>query len=232
MQTSPLHTTVGELEPVTFERFRICELFAELLHCSNMALLNRSRRYDNIYDHEGRLQGGLAALEQLGRIVTIGPERNGQDVFIEREQSLEPSKELPISTVPASSLADSDEDEIMSDEDASPGSSDEEMIMEMAMSDNAEMLSFAAPSSPNQPPPAMGRAILERTRRLSSASSSSSFNERYRTRSVSSRRSAFYSPSIRPIDSMSLGDRLKQRFQETNLLNTVIVRHLLFWFLD
>src|SRR5688572_26306392 len=26
--------------PLGFERFRICELFAELLHCSNMSLLN------------------------------------------------------------------------------------------------------------------------------------------------------------------------------------------------
>lgn len=30
---------------LTFERFRITELLAELLHCSNMALLNRPLRY-------------------------------------------------------------------------------------------------------------------------------------------------------------------------------------------
>src|ERR1043165_5126987 len=29
--------------PLGFERFRICELFAELLHCSNMSLLNTVR---------------------------------------------------------------------------------------------------------------------------------------------------------------------------------------------
>jgi hypothetical protein len=36
-------TTFGQIEPLGFERFRICELYAELLHCSNMALLNDPR---------------------------------------------------------------------------------------------------------------------------------------------------------------------------------------------
>lgn len=35
-----LKTPFGEIEPLGFERFKICELVAELLHCSNMALLN------------------------------------------------------------------------------------------------------------------------------------------------------------------------------------------------
>jgi SIT4 phosphatase-associated protein len=36
-------TTFGHIEPLGFERFRICELYAELLHCSNMVLLNDPR---------------------------------------------------------------------------------------------------------------------------------------------------------------------------------------------
>lgn len=36
-------TTFGHIEPLGFERFRICELYAELLHCSNMGLLNDPR---------------------------------------------------------------------------------------------------------------------------------------------------------------------------------------------
>ena len=36
-------TTFGHIEPLGFERFRICELYAELLHCSNMILLNDPR---------------------------------------------------------------------------------------------------------------------------------------------------------------------------------------------
>lgn len=35
-----LMTAFGPIEPLGFERFKICELIAELLHCSNMVLLN------------------------------------------------------------------------------------------------------------------------------------------------------------------------------------------------
>ncbi|KAJ2711409.1 sporulation-induced protein, partial [Coemansia spiralis] len=38
--TAPVPTTQGLREPLGFERLRICELFAELLHCSNMPRLN------------------------------------------------------------------------------------------------------------------------------------------------------------------------------------------------
>lgn len=38
--TPNLETPFGEIQPLGFERFKICELVAELLHCSNMALLN------------------------------------------------------------------------------------------------------------------------------------------------------------------------------------------------
>lgn len=38
--TKTLKTPIGEIEPLGFERFKICELVAELLHCSNMTLLN------------------------------------------------------------------------------------------------------------------------------------------------------------------------------------------------
>ncbi|KAJ2910350.1 sporulation-induced protein, partial [Coemansia aciculifera] len=39
--TKPVPTTQGMREPLGFERLRICELFAELLHCSNMPRLNQ-----------------------------------------------------------------------------------------------------------------------------------------------------------------------------------------------
>lgn len=34
---------LGKIKPLGFERFRICELYAELLHCSSMALLNEPK---------------------------------------------------------------------------------------------------------------------------------------------------------------------------------------------
>ncbi|KAK3821063.1 MAG: Extragenic suppressor of kinetochore protein 1 [Benniella sp.] len=36
----PIDTSIGKQAPLGFERLKICEMFAELLHCSNMAVLN------------------------------------------------------------------------------------------------------------------------------------------------------------------------------------------------
>ncbi|SGZ57332.1 CIC11C00000005569 [Sungouiella intermedia] len=47
-EEAKLKTTFGEIEPLGFERFKICELIAELLHCSNMALLNDNKGYDAV----------------------------------------------------------------------------------------------------------------------------------------------------------------------------------------
>lgn len=49
-----LKTTFGEIEPLGFARFRICELFAELFHCSNVALVNdrQSEKIAAIRDQE------------------------------------------------------------------------------------------------------------------------------------------------------------------------------------
>ncbi|KAG0246779.1 hypothetical protein BGX31_009026 [Mortierella sp. GBA43] len=38
--TGPIDTSIGKQVPLGFERLKICEMFAELLHCSNMAILN------------------------------------------------------------------------------------------------------------------------------------------------------------------------------------------------
>lgn len=47
-----LKTPFGEIEPLGFERFKICELIAELLHCSNMALLNDNKGYDVVKERD------------------------------------------------------------------------------------------------------------------------------------------------------------------------------------
>ncbi|KAG0039227.1 hypothetical protein BGZ82_009172 [Podila clonocystis] len=38
--SGPIETSIGRQTPLGFERLKICEMFAELLHCSNMAVLN------------------------------------------------------------------------------------------------------------------------------------------------------------------------------------------------
>ena len=47
-----LETPFGTIEPLGFERFKICELVAELIHCSNMALLNDPKGEEIIKDRD------------------------------------------------------------------------------------------------------------------------------------------------------------------------------------
>ncbi|KAI8138355.1 SIT4 phosphatase-associated protein-domain-containing protein [Fennellomyces sp. T-0311] len=48
----PMRTTLGEQVPLGFERLKICELFAELLHCSNMSNLNSNTLEEDEADQE------------------------------------------------------------------------------------------------------------------------------------------------------------------------------------
>ncbi|CAI1509808.1 hypothetical protein SEUBUCD646_0J01140 [Saccharomyces eubayanus] len=49
---TPLQTSYGTIEPLGFERFKICELIAELLHCSNMTLLNEPNGYSIVKERD------------------------------------------------------------------------------------------------------------------------------------------------------------------------------------
>ncbi|KAJ7878983.1 SIT4 phosphatase-associated protein-domain-containing protein, partial [Mycena olivaceomarginata] len=171
----PVRTTVGDITPLTFERYRICELFAELLHCSNMALLNRPPEFAHLYDTEGRLQGGLSALEELARVIALNsgeePTRDRDRDAPMRGASQDDSQEdlaaardqLPVtsnsvhSDVSSGSLLDSDED--MSSDDEPGSSDDDEMTMEeLAMDEDPATSSSSTPfpisaMPPQQPPP-------------------------------------------------------------------------------
>ncbi|KAI0053980.1 SAPS-domain-containing protein [Auriscalpium vulgare] len=127
-----ISTTVGSITPLTFERYKICELYAELLHCSNMALLNRSAEFAYLYDSDGRLQGGLSALEELARVISMGSGEDAEhDAMDEGTDDIEPALEFPIhraSQDASSSILDSDED--MSE---GPGSSEDDTMEEIVM---------------------------------------------------------------------------------------------------
>ncbi|KAJ9111728.1 hypothetical protein QFC19_001089 [Naganishia cerealis] len=93
--------------PLTQERFRIMELYAELLHCSNMSILNRHLGQGPVYSSGGCLQGGLEALEKLGTALE-GEAENGKgedhkddDDDDGIEGQVQKAKELPVS-VPGS----------------------------------------------------------------------------------------------------------------------------------
>ena len=65
--TDKIMTSLGEIEPLTQTRYCIAELYAELLHCSNMALLNRPPNSGPKYSSSGSLLGGLEGLHALAR---------------------------------------------------------------------------------------------------------------------------------------------------------------------
>jgi hypothetical protein len=76
---------------LTVERFRIVELYAELLHCSNMAILNRPTGTGPTYDDDGRLDELSAALN--------GAEEGGDaDDKPDQDVVLQGSKGLPVSS--------------------------------------------------------------------------------------------------------------------------------------
>jgi serine/threonine-protein phosphatase 6 regulatory subunit 3 len=227
--------------PLTFERYRICELYAELLHCSNMSLLNRSAEFNHLYDDEGRLSGGLPALEELARVISIGSVQD-PDVLDQNTDEVEPALELPITTGShdSPSLIDSDED--MSDDE--PGSSDDEAMEEITLYDDVVSRSpgtavleetlppppSIVPSSPNAaslPPPAeiaAQGAALGQHRKNSLSRGSSSDVSATGSRLHGSRRNTRRTTLAEPPDaSLPIGEKLKQKFLEMNILSTLLV---------
>lgn len=85
----PLRTTFGEIEPLGFERFKICELIAELLHCSNMALLNDNKGFDVV-----RVRDALRQKMKLVDPVSFKYNEVIEMLALEMEASLEEEKEI------------------------------------------------------------------------------------------------------------------------------------------
>jgi serine/threonine-protein phosphatase 6 regulatory subunit 3 len=134
------------MTPFTLERYRIVELYAELLHCSNMSLLNRPSNYSQMYDSEGRLQGGLGGLEELAHVIALngsyrsdGEGVDDDGMGIDERDEIEPALDFPIRGAGGGAIGDEmlgldDDDEGMTDSDE-PGSSDDEVMEEIVMYD-------------------------------------------------------------------------------------------------
>ncbi|KAF7558416.1 hypothetical protein G7046_g5731 [Stylonectria norvegica] len=150
-QKNKIDSTFGEkLEPLGFDRFKTCELMAELLHCSNMGLLNEpgSEEVISVRDverHRLRAEGKLAPLKEedpAGDDLTMrrshaAPEEarrlevtNADDDGFEE---VEPSKEMSEDTshefvkaeddippLSVTSLLDKDEDDFVDEPLSSP----------------------------------------------------------------------------------------------------------------
>lgn len=219
----PISTTIGQIVPLTLERYRLCELFAELLHCSNMSLLNRPPEYDYLYDTQGRLQGGLAALEGLAQVISLNQMSEREREPIEPIQDeVEPALELPVHGASQSSPVFSSDEDMSSDEE--PGSSDEDAMEEIAMFDEHHSFSPAqessplpsssttsreSPSPPEKTPPGtpLSRTI-SRSQELSSVQS----------KSHGSRSNSRRTLSNIPDTSLYIGEGLKRCLIDVNIL--------------
>ena len=246
--------------PLSFERYRISELFAELLHCSNMGLLNRPPAADRLYDADGRLQGGLAALEELAQVISLNngsdTPRESMDEPPDDEVGLQPVEGLPIAghggharhgDSEVGSLG-TDSDEYMSDEE--PGSSDDDAMEEIAMDDEPPMggvkidsaLLSLSPLALSASPGGGGGGLLAVAGSPSSSGSvhssgslsptngqelgSSTLSLRSQSRKNSRR--ATSSTVMEPEAPPPVGERLKKRYIEIDILSTLLVGFQLF----
>ena len=202
-----------------------------------MSILNRSPEFNHLYDAEGRLQGGLHSLEELARVIAIGSGENRDgDAMDEDNDEIEPALELPVSNAShhSPSLIDSDED--MSSDDDEPGSSDDDSMEEIAMYDESNSQNrptsplpqppMIVPSSPNTAslPSPSELAAQGAAQHNNSFHSSDSDSLRTKT-STHSRRSSRRRNTVENSHEsiISIGETLKRRFLDVNVLGTLLV---------
>ncbi|CAG8482913.1 23181_t:CDS:10 [Rhizophagus irregularis] len=104
-----IDTTIGKMVPLGFERFRICELFAELLHCSNMSLLNTIR-------HDTSSTNGFFELKHTYNNYEQASNSNGPDANYQAEKVDESSTAMDIQGIENSKQKDSQQEEELTTE--------------------------------------------------------------------------------------------------------------------
>ncbi|KAK1833915.1 sit4 phosphatase-associated protein [Podospora conica] len=128
----------GRIEPLRFDRFKTCELMAELLHCSNMGLLNEVGSEEFIASRdlarqrlrvEGRLVPGRAGdasstsspegVRKLAIINSSADDDGFEEVTHAADDDSSGVEELP-EVPPASSFLDKDEDDFVDEPLSSP----------------------------------------------------------------------------------------------------------------
>ena len=211
-----------------------------------MSLLNRSSDYDYLYDSEGRLQGGLSALEELAQVITMGSgDEDNRDNMDEVVDEIEPALEFPVHGAPqdSSSLLDSDED--MSD-DEGPGSFEDDPMEDITGS--GELKSTDGGSKPklgpshSRSPAGTGATLVSPgvdtatssgsapPRRKSSNQSIGSEGSTVGRLSAGSRRSSkrlTLADSSQSGLAVPVGERLKHRMLDDNILATILVGKIL-----
>jgi serine/threonine-protein phosphatase 6 regulatory subunit 3 len=196
-----------------------------------MSLLNRSSEYDHLYDAEGRLQGGLTGLEDLGNAISANPIHSSETAE-QAEAEMEPALELPVTGSHSSSTLDSDEDM----DEPEPGSSDSDAMEEIDMFDdvvspsqtplidplqvNTQTLTSSPSRSPVTQSPDSSKDSPFRQNSIGSDSDMSTLGPKSSRRST--RRNTI---EIVPSQQLPVGERLKRKFMDLNLMSTLLVRY-------
>lgn len=214
-----------------------------------MGLLNRGPEHAHLYDREGRLQGGLSALEELAQVIALGNGAaeggDGDAVMDSGEDELEPAHEFPVSD-PAAHAADIDEDD-EDDEEEDDEDEDEEMSSDAEGSSDDAMddVALDAPPPPLTSPVA---SLVLSPRALQSpgplpttpesldspsvatppppSPSESLDSSGSRLRLTQSRRSLRRSSrqdSLQVAATLPPGERLKQKFIDAGVLSVMLV---------
>lgn len=217
-----------------------------------MSLLNRSADYDYLYDSEGRLQGGLSALEELAQVITMGSgDEENRDNMDEGVDETEPALEFPVHGAPQDSslLLDSDED--MSD-DEGPGSFEDDPMEDITGSGELKHTDGGSKSKSGVFPPSHSRSPADTgvspaspgglpldaatpsgtapPRRKGSNQSIGSEGSTVGRRSAGSRRSSkrlTLGDSSQSGLAVPVGERLKHRMLDDNILSTILVSEIL-----
>jgi len=212
-----------------------------------MSLLNRSADYDYLYDSEGRLQGGLSSLEELAQVISMSSgDEDNHDNMDEGVDETEPALEFPVhGHQDSSSILDSDED--MSD-DEGPGSFEDDPMEDITSSGELKSADGAAKPKAGPFPPAHTRSPADMgagpvssgetfppsptassgstlSRRKASNQSLGSEGSTVGRRSAGSRRSSkrfTLGDSSHSGLSIPVGERLKHRMLEDNVLATML----------
>lgn len=227
-------TTAGAAAPLTLERFRIIELYAELLHCSNMAILNRPNGTGPSYDDDGRLVGGLSGLDDLSVALSASEsdvdDRAADEVFQE-------AKELPVSTSSAASSDVGNMEGVVAESQTTSSVPD---VLSSAPApaekeDIAATAATAAPVSgaktPETSEPVISELVAAATPADTTASDVASVSQHavLSTTAVSSSSNKALT-SAGSSGGLSPGDTLKQTFIDRGLLLPLFVRPGMFFF--
>lgn len=204
-------------KPLTMERFRVIELYAELLHSSNMSTLNRVPGTGPEYSADGALLGGLDGLDRLGHALQAN--ESGEEEEPDEDVHLTQAKELPISSSSTDySLTESDDVALSDGEESSSNQT-------TPTSATAPTLDVTVPPPPSPADAERLRTVMGIETDTTTPSETASHAAVAATTVAPSIASDSFAPNTQhpsPVEELSTGERLKQQFINYRVLPTLM----------